>query len=333
MALSLLAAAPARPAEGGKKHALLVGVAEYNHSKLPDLKYPENDVEELAKILRRPSAGFDSVRLLTSTRGKSDPKSAPTAANIRAALQELVAERGKHDTVVVALAGHGIKLEVQDPDDKGPPKYLSYFCPADADLAGVSYSTGRSKRLVNLAEVLDALDGCGAGVKLMLVDACRNELKAEAASRSPDLGRVTLPEGMAALLSCKTGQRSFETAKLKHGVFFHFVLEGLRGKAKNDRGEVTWSRLAEYVTERVSEDVEGLVGGGARQTPLALGGIAGKSPVLVQVKQESDAEREYRHGRDKYFGLGAALDRPAAFRHFEKAAAAGNDLAFRHFFP
>jgi hypothetical protein len=77
------------------------------------------------------------------------------------------------------------------------------------------------------------------------------------------------PRGFAALFSCKSGERAFETGKLGkgHGVFFHYVVDGLKGKAKNNKGEVTWSSLADYVIDRVSDDVPTLIGGGARQTP------------------------------------------------------------------
>src|SRR5206468_1496941 len=63
----------------GKKYALLVGVTKYKHNSLPDLAYPERDVEELGKVL----AGFDKVVLLTSGRGEKDDAARPTAANFR----------------------------------------------------------------------------------------------------------------------------------------------------------------------------------------------------------------------------------------------------------
>ena len=43
----------------------------------------------------------------------------------------------------------------------------------------------------------------------------------------------TLPEGVAALFGCRAGQKTFETKNAGggYGVFFHVVLEGLRGEA------------------------------------------------------------------------------------------------------
>ncbi len=57
------------------------------------------------------------------------------------------------------------------------------------------------------------------------------------------------PGGVAALFSCSAGQRAFEHESLKHGVFFHHVLEGLGGKAKD-----------EDVARRLWEESEKLTG-------------------------------------------------------------------------
>src|SRR5262249_15882876 len=193
--------------------------------------------------------------------------------------------RTRHDTILIALSGHGLELEVPHPDDeKVKPKVYSYFCPSDADLRGkVSHSTGKSATLINVSEILDAMSDSAPGVNLLLRDACRNEMKAQATTRSLDVRRFSIPEDSSALFSCKSGQKSFETAKLKHGVFFHHALEGLRGAAKNDKGEVTWARLAEYVQEKVNDSVEEHVGGGAKQDPHFVNNLSGKSPVLARL--------------------------------------------------
>jgi formylglycine-generating enzyme required for sulfatase activity len=91
---------------------------------------------------------------------------------------------------------------------------------------------------------------------------------------------------VAALFSCSAGQQSFETTRAGggHGVFFHFVLEGLRGKArKGGTGEVTWARLAEYVQENVEARVPEWVGPGSRQVPNEVKNLSGRSPVLLRL--------------------------------------------------
>jgi tetratricopeptide (TPR) repeat protein len=254
----------------GGKCALLVGVRDYDSSKLAPLLYTENDVEELGKVLGGPESGFVQVRLLTSSRGKKKAGDAPTAQGIRAALKELLAGRKRGDVVLVALAGHGLSLR-----DEKSGKDESYFCPADAQM-------NDQGSLVGLTDLFGQLDACGAGVKLLLVDACRND---PAQGRSMDADTLPRPpRGIAALFSCSSGERAFESPRLGkgHGVFFHFVLEGLRGKAQNEDREVTWHRLTEHVTTRVSREVPRLIGGGARQTPHLVTNLTGSSPVLVE---------------------------------------------------
>src|SRR5260370_875789 len=75
----------------------------------------------------------------------------------------------------------------------------SFFCPSDAQL-------NDNGTLVSLGGLLKALDACGAGVKLLLVDACRNE---PASGRNVDVDSLPrMPRGTAALFSCKAGERA-----------------------------------------------------------------------------------------------------------------------------
>ncbi len=146
----------------GKKYAVLVGITKYRHTSLTELKHTENDVEEMAKLLKS-RMGYTRVRVLTTTRGKKNAEDAPTAENIQKALTELRADKGRDDTVLMALSGHGGEVEVPDPDGKTDNKTYSYFFPADADFENISYSTGVSKRLVSLNGEFERLAKCGAG--------------------------------------------------------------------------------------------------------------------------------------------------------------------------
>jgi TPR repeat protein len=317
LACLAVALAPARAQTSGKKHALLVGVREYDSSLLETLKCTENDVEELGKLLSG-KGGFTAVRLLTSTRGQANRDDAPTAANIRAALAALLAKKTRDDTVLVALSGHGVQVKSADGTKE---REQGFFCPADAQVKD-------QKSLLSLAKLFKDLEDCSAGVKLVLVDACRND---PALGRSIDLDSLPRPaRGIAALFSCKSGERAFESKKLGkgHGVFFHFVLEGLRGEAKNRRGEVTWSGLADYVTEKVADEVPVLIGDGAKQTPQEIRNLTGKPPVLVQAPRIApEAERLFRLAMAQYYGQGRKIDYVEAARCFGRAAELGHPLA------
>src|SRR4051794_32359428 len=79
----------------GKKYALLVGVKSYEHRKLSDLQYTENDAEGLAAVLKK--GGYDEVLVLTTSRGEKDATSKPTKANIDRELKRLLGKVTKHD--------------------------------------------------------------------------------------------------------------------------------------------------------------------------------------------------------------------------------------------
>jgi formylglycine-generating enzyme required for sulfatase activity len=157
-------------------------------------------------------------------------------------------------------------------------KELGFFCPSDAQLKDVDYKSGLSKSMISLDRLFMDLDDSPAGVKLLLVDACRNEL----GTRSFDTDALKPARGIAALFSCAASQKSHESAKLGkgHGVFFHYVLEGLNGAARNEDGEVTWDDLTAYVKRQVPKAVRKVIGGGAEQSPHLVSNLV-NTPVLV----------------------------------------------------
>ena len=126
----------------------------------------------------------------------------------------------------------------------------------------------------------------------------------------------------------------------KHGVFFHHVLEALRGKypkALNDRDEVTWDGLELVVRDKVSDDVEARVGDGARQTPaLNAGELSGRPPVLLKPatttkpadpRSDPSAEADFQKGENFAAGRGATKDDGQALEWYKKAAAKGHAKA------
>jgi hypothetical protein len=245
----------------GRKYALLVGVNAYEHPRLERLQFAENDVSELAAVLE--GADYEVV-LLTGAAGSRNAERRPTRANIEARLKEVLGKCRRGDLLLLGFAGHGLQFE---------RKKDAYFCPVDARPFAEETAT-----LLSLQSVYTELARSFAGVKLLLVDACRNDPRG-----GRGLGGDTAPRppsGSAALFSCRAGQRAFESDELRHGVFFHFVLEGFKGKAINDEDEVTWDHLAAYVKRQVNRQTPKIIGGGARQTPHEIKDLVGESPVL-----------------------------------------------------
>jgi len=63
--------------------------------------------------------------------------------------------------------------------------------------------------------------------------------------------RELLPVKLSVMFACSRGQQSFESDKVRHGVFTYFLLEGLNGRARDESGEVSWLDLATYVMKSV----------------------------------------------------------------------------------
>jgi formylglycine-generating enzyme required for sulfatase activity len=268
--------APAENEPAGRKLAFLVGVKTYEHADLRDLDFPENDVEELAAVLK--NDGFEIV-VLTTTRGKTDARSKPTAENLRKRLKLLLQGVTKRDLLIVGLAGHGIQPLSSDD---------SYFCPSDANPVVRNDKPVAPERLVSVGEILAQVSDSGIGHKLLMVDACRNDPSARSAKhRGVDHVNVSaLPSQTGVLLSCSQGEFSFESKSLGsgHGVFFYHVIEGLKGAAKDNDGLVTWDGLGLYVRTKVPATVEHLFAkDGAEQRPNAIGNLLGVPAVLARI--------------------------------------------------
>jgi tetratricopeptide (TPR) repeat protein len=251
--------ARAGDADGGRKYALLVGVSEYRASaELRALPGADNDVTRLREVFLGGGFRPEDVTLLTC-RGGAAAK--PTQVNIQAALQDLTARCKPEDTLVLAFAGHGIQF-------RGGSE--RYFCPFDA-------VWNKPDTLVPLLRVFEQIGRCQARRKLLLVDACRNDPLAETRGQEGNKKAIvkefslSVPEAgdFVALLSCDKGQSSWEDSRLRHGVFFHYVIMGLAGEAAERDGTVTLDGLVKYVRQNVKDHVKKEFD--AEQSPIRLG--------------------------------------------------------------
>ena len=254
-------------AEEPGKVALLVGINNYNRRKLEDnpLRFAERDVQELAVVLQEQKF---AVRTLTGPDA--------TKVNIEEALTGLL-KGPKKDVVVVAFAGHGMQLPLKDErgrlvrDAQGRELSDAFFCPFDA-------VAGDGSTMISLTRLVERLDNEG-GTNLFLVDACRDDfdphkgLGKKSLSGDELVGR--LPGNSAILFSCSKGQQALEHEQAGggHGVFFHQVIEGLRGAAVDpETGEVGWDELVGYVRKRVNPLARKLDPEGARRADELFSG-------------------------------------------------------------
>jgi len=302
----------AEPLPQPRRRALLVGVSTYSQAGFADhpLPFSAPDMELLAEILRQ--HGWQ-VQLLTS-KGSS---STATRAHILAALDKLLEGARASDLILVGLSGHGqqFRAPVEVEEGKVEVREEAFFCPSDAEKVTATTMLGMTELTRRL--------GRKGGQNLVLVDACRDDPRKGGIKGVDGIAVRDLPENTSILFSCRSGQQSFETNQMYgqgsskgHGVFFHRILKGLQGEARNRQGEVTWDSLQSYVREHVNRDalqwfperaVELASGKKVVQTPHLAGSLIDEPPVLVRLKDGADTRAEREEPLELDLGGGVKL--------------------------
>lgn len=256
LSLSLLSLLCAGNALAQDKYAVVVGVEAYDTSTFRNLEYASDDADELGESLSL--LGFQTT---TMTSESSSSKLRPTTPRkITDVISSVTRSCDVNDTLVLSLSGHGVQFSDEPLLPSGVRE--TYFCPSDADLADKS-------TLVSITSVVDLMNSCSAGRKLLLVDSCQEHRLSENGQRKSarriELGsfhenRRSVPSGMAVLFSCSSGQFSWQHAPLGHSVFTFQVLEYLRGNADAryyDSGEAELNGLVSFVSKKTNDYVIG----------------------------------------------------------------------------
>jgi tetratricopeptide (TPR) repeat protein len=229
-----------------ERWAVVVGISRYRHERL-NLKYAHRDAMELDELLRKPIGGlFEKDHVLTLIDEQA------TTAAITRALRSFLKRPGKDDLVLLYFACHGA------PDPDRP--HVLYLLTHDTDPADIA-ATALPMREIDLAlrEVLLARR------VVLLADTCHSAALAPG-SRGPKsddrsgavnryLREVSAAKpGVALLTSAEASQVALEGEEWGggHGVFTHYLLEGMRGKADDPPdGIVSVGELFEYVRDNV----------------------------------------------------------------------------------
>jgi Caspase domain len=180
-AVGFLVAASAARAEN--RVALVIGNSSYEH--VPALTNPANDAQGVTAILKL--AGFD-VSL------KLDLNQTDMRLEVRDFAQR-VTETGPDSVALIFYAGHGLQMEGE-----------SYLVPVDAQIkreADVAIET------VRLSDLTKALDSVPSRMRIVILDACRNNPFAEQAKiPGHGLAIVDAPTGSIVAYSTAPGSEA-----------------------------------------------------------------------------------------------------------------------------
>ncbi len=270
-------AAVAVPKPSREQWAVVIGVGHYNNAAIPQLHYTVADAELVQQVLVG-QGGFkkDNVLLITD---KTERK--PTLRDLKWALGTFLARSAKKDDlIVIFFAGHGApEVDPRGAESDGLAKYL---VPSDADPNDL-YSTA-----LPMDEFQTIFDRIEAERVVVFVDACYSGAaggrtfasKRTRAARVDEvfLDRLTRSKGRAILTASRGSEVSLEVPELGHGLFTHYLVQGLRGAADLDRdGIVSLQELYQYLEQQVSQKSRSI---GGNQHPVMKGELEGLMPLI-----------------------------------------------------
>lgn len=260
-----------------KRWGLVIGVDKYADTQITTLGGSSNDAKAIADALIR-YAGFpsDQVMLLASDQ---PAERQPTRGNILRRLSNLASVVSPDGLLFVSFAGHGMERGGQ-----------AFLLPADAQVSNDVDLLEQTA--VNVAQMKERIRKTGVGQVVLVIDACRND----PVGRSNDDNLLTTAyvrafnfdlrnrevTAFATLYATAVGQRAYEYKEKQQGYFTWELVEGLKGGAANERGEVTLAGLLRYVQERVPKHVLADLGAGKEQKPFAeIGGYRAEQLVIA----------------------------------------------------
>ena len=157
------------PPPADQRVALVIGNSNYQTA--PKLANPGNDAQSMSQLLN--SAGFEVTQATDLTR--------KDMVRVVQDFTAKVAERGPGTVAMIYYAGHGVQVEGEN-----------YLLPVDAKISSSYDLDGNSLRLVDLMGTLDAIS---SRMRIVVLDACRNNPFPEVNDAGRGLAIVDAPNG------------------------------------------------------------------------------------------------------------------------------------------
>ncbi|EJN07671.1 hypothetical protein PMI42_07686 [Bradyrhizobium sp. YR681] len=149
--------------------ALVIGNSNYQNA--PQLQNPDNDAQSMAQFLN--SAGFEVVAATDLTQNDMLRVVQDFSAKVSA--------RGPNTVAMVYYAGHGVQLAGEN-----------YLVPVDAKVSSPTELVNNSVRLVDVMSTLEAIP---SRMRIVILDACRNNPFPNVNDAGRGLAIVDAPNG------------------------------------------------------------------------------------------------------------------------------------------
>ncbi|MCS3928296.1 hypothetical protein M2175_003327 [Bradyrhizobium elkanii] len=162
---------PALTALQGPEQRLALVIGNSNYKNAPQLQNPDNDAESMAQFLN--SAGFEVVAATDLTQNDMLRVVQDFSAKVSA--------RGPNTVAMVYYAGHGVQLAGEN-----------YLVPVDAKVSSPTELVSNSVRLV---DVMSTLETIPSRMRIVILDACRNNPFPDVNDAGRGLAIVDAPNG------------------------------------------------------------------------------------------------------------------------------------------
>ena len=208
----------------GGSWAVVVGINDYQHPRVPKLRYAVNDARAVERALA--AQGFRRDRIVTPIDGQA------TKSRIERLLGDELRQRvGQNDRLLVFFAGHGKTDRLRSGEEEG------YLIPVDGDPGSLF---GSAISMTALRQISDRLP---AKHILYVVDACYSGYALYNRAIGDDLLEEMVKKPAIQILTAgRQGDQAQERGG--HGVFTDVLLRGLQGDAFTARAGSRWKSWA-----------------------------------------------------------------------------------------
>ena len=239
---------------GSDRYALVIGIDDYRDDSIPDLKTCQADATAMYELLTDPAKGGIKESNAYILLGKK-----ATTRNIKKYLSKLRQIPSK-STVFVYFSGHGAKEGGQ-----------AYWVTHDSE---IDYLTASGLSDLEIQQFFSKIPSDRV---VVMLDCCYAAAtvkggKASIADFDDVLKRFT-GKGRAYLMAAGSGEEAIEAKDLKQSVFSHYLVDGLAGRADDNKdGVVVLTELSTYVDRNVADEAR--VRGGIQRPVVRMDNVS-----------------------------------------------------------
>jgi hypothetical protein len=186
VAAQLAPVEPAPTALQGPEQRIALVIGNSNYQNAPQLQNPDNDAQSMAQFLN--SAGFEVIAATDLTQNDM--------LRVVQDFSAKVASRGPNTVAMVYYAGHGVQLAGEN-----------YLVPVDARVSSPTELVNNSVRLV---DVMSTLETIPSRMRIVILDACRNNPFPSINDAGRGLAIVDAPNGSIVGYSTAPGAEALD---------------------------------------------------------------------------------------------------------------------------